>query len=194
MSEGYLKDVTILLVEDNGFDRRLLTNVLRAFGARNISVARDGAEAWEIFKKNPTDLVLTDWMMKPVDGVALTRKLRDRDESPDAFVPIIMVTASSTQAAIFQARDSGVNEIAVKPLVPQALLSRIVAVIDRPRPYVKAGEFFGPDRRRRDAPFHGEDRRGRKVEKAAPAPEDLDRTLDQDEINNVMSSGDPEAA
>lgn len=197
MPDGYLKNISMLLVEDNDFDRRLLVNILKAFGARHISVARDGAEAWEIFNKSPADLVLTDWMMDPVNGVDLTLKIRDLDESPDAFVPIIMVTASTTHAVIFEARDAGVNEIVVKPLAPQALLSRIVAVIERPRRFVKVGGFFGPDRRRRDIAHKGEERRnqgGGDEPEAKPAPVDLDRALDQNEINAMMSACGPEAA
>jgi two-component system chemotaxis response regulator CheY len=193
MADGYLKNVNLLVVEDNDFDRRIITNVLKVFGARQVSYAHDGKEAWELFKNSDFDLVLTDWIMEPVDGIALARRIRDADHSPNPFIPIIMVTARSTHAAIFKARDAGVTEIVVKPLSPHALYSRIHAVIERPRPFVKVGGYFGPDRRRRDAGFSGEEKRGKGSQDNQPAV-DLDRTLGQDEINAVMNPGGPEAA
>lgn len=63
MTEGYLKDISILLVDDNEFDSRLIANVLRAFGAYRITTAVDGAEGFEIFRRSPADIVMTDWMM-----------------------------------------------------------------------------------------------------------------------------------
>ena len=47
----------------------------------------------------------------------------------------------------------------VKPVSGEKLASRILNVIDHPRPFIKAPEFFGPDRRRRDIKYTGEDRR-----------------------------------
>ena len=57
------------------------------------------------------------------------------------------------------ARDAGVNEFVVKPFSAQGLFTRIQAVIEKPRPFVKVSGYFGPDRRRRRRPFEGEERR-----------------------------------
>jgi DNA-binding response OmpR family regulator len=61
---------------------------------------------------------------------------------------------------VLQARDAGVTEFMAKPVSVKALCARINAIIDSPRPFIRASGYFGPDRRRRALPFNGPDRRG----------------------------------
>jgi len=53
-----------------------------------------------------------------------------------------------------QARDAGVNEFIAKPVTSRNLFLRIAAVVERPRPFVRASTYFGPDRRRQNDAFH----------------------------------------
>ena len=78
----------------------------------------------------------------------------------DRQVPIILLTSQTQYAKIVAARDSGVTEIVAKPISPKLLQDRIVYVFQQPRPFVEAASYVGPSRRRRDANFAGEDRRG----------------------------------
>ena len=72
----------------------------------------------------------------------------------------------STVSRVQDARNAGVNEFLAKPLTARGVVERLAQVIDHPRAFVKAGEYFGPDRRRRaDPAFEGPFRRG------ADAPE-----------------------
>ena len=72
---------------------------------------------------------------------------------------------------MIEARDSGVTEIIAKPVSLRSLYSRIVAVIERPRPFIRTPDYFGPDRRRRQIPIDFEDRRltGRQIRTEAEA-------------------------
>ncbi len=61
--------VKLLLVEDNQPMLDLTRSLLEAFGVKNILVAKDGEEAFKVFCKNNPDMVIADWMMKPMDGI-----------------------------------------------------------------------------------------------------------------------------
>ena len=85
--------------------------------------------------------------------------VRTAPDSPNPFVPIIMLTAHSSLERVIQARDSGVNEFLTKPVTASGLYSRISTVIESPRQFVRASEYFGPDRRRTVKEFMGLERR-----------------------------------
>ena len=89
--------------------------------------------------------------MKPMDGLAFTRAVRNDKISPTPFVPIIMITGHTERHRVEQARDAGVTEFLAKPVTAQDLFSRIAMIVEKPRPFIRCDDFFGPDRRRRDA-------------------------------------------
>jgi len=140
--------IRVLLVEDNAHMRKLLKALLEAVGVRDIVEAHDGGLAWMAMKKEPVDFALIDWEMYPVDGLELVRKIRTDPDSPNPFLPVIMVTAHTERARVMKARDLGVTEFLAKPVSAQSLSQRIEELIERPRPYIRTREFFGPDRRR----------------------------------------------
>jgi DNA-binding response OmpR family regulator len=86
--------------------------------------------------------------MFPIDGLEFTQMIRTAEDSPFPFVPIIMMTGHTDRTKVTAARDSGVNELVAKPISAKTLLDRIVAVIDRPRSFVKTSTYTGPCRRR----------------------------------------------
>lgn len=138
----------------------LLKSLLEAYGITKIYSAKDGDEGFEIFKKELPDLILSDWMMKPVDGISFTRRIRNDSGSPNKFVPIILMTGFSEKRRVMQARDAGVTEFLVKPFNARDLYRRIVQIIERPRQFVRSEDFFGPDRRRkRESTYSGPRRR-----------------------------------
>ena len=67
------------------------------------------------------------------------------------------------------ARDSGITEFLVKPYTAKTLYDKIEAIIERPRNFVKADGFFGPDRRRKKVNYMGQDRRQGKSKPRTPA-------------------------
>ena len=81
-------------------------------------------------------------------------------QSPNPFVPIIMLTGHTHVDRVLQARDAGVTEFLAKPISINAILSRLVAIVDHPRPFVRTKSYFGPCRRRRDDhQYQGPERR-----------------------------------
>lgn len=150
----------ILLVDDNQHMRLLLIEILRAIGVRQVYEAMDGSEALAVLRSTAIDVVFTDLSMNGLDGIDFVNLVRNSPDSPNPFVPIVMVTGHSTERRVNEARDAGVNEFLVKPVTARGVIHRLTLLIESPRPFVRAGDYFGPDRRRRDDPrYQGERRR-----------------------------------
>jgi two-component system, chemotaxis family, chemotaxis protein CheY len=94
------------------------------------------------------DIIICDLNMDPIDGLEFTKMLRTANDSPGAFIPVIMMTGHTERSKVTAARDAGINELVAKPISAKTLLERIVSVIDRPRPFVKSPSYSGPCRRR----------------------------------------------
>ena len=142
----------VLLVDDNQHMRVLLTEILRAIGVKLIFEAADGAQALQILRGNPIDIVMTDLAMEPLDGIDFVRLLRNSQDSPNPMVPVIMITGHSTIRRVAEARDVGVTEFLSKPVTARGVLERIGRLVDHPRAFVRSQGYFGPDRRRREEP------------------------------------------
>ncbi|ODT84830.1 response regulator [Phenylobacterium sp. SCN 70-31] len=149
----------ILLVDDNHHMRVLLTEILRALGVVHIYEANDGAEGLQMMRDHPIDIIMTDLSMQPLDGIDFVRLLRNSPDSPNQLAPVIMVTGHSTFARVNEARDAGVSEFLTKPLTARVVVERLHQAIEHPRPFVRSGDYFGPDRRRRVDPAYDGPRR-----------------------------------
>lgn len=160
MAELDISKVRFLIAEDNPFMRSILRMLLGAFGVHEYVEAKDGAQAWDMLGSSDSDIILLDWEMEPVNGIELAKRVRKGTDSPNRFIPMIMITGHSERARITEARDAGINEILIKPISATQLYQRIKSVIDRPRQYVESKDYFGPDRRRhRDPNYAGLERR-----------------------------------
>jgi two-component system, chemotaxis family, chemotaxis protein CheY len=163
-------DLQVLIVDDNGHMRTILRELLRAVGIREAREARDAVEALDIMKSSPMDLILVDLSMPVIDGVEFTRMVRTSSDSPNPYVPIVMITGHSARSKVTAARDAGVTEFVAKPVTAKSLLERLQAIVERPRPFVKTALYFGPDRRRRNDPeFAGPFRRAADKDREAQA-------------------------
>ncbi|WP_297696833.1 response regulator [Phenylobacterium sp.] len=163
----------ILLVDDNHYMRVLLSEILRAIGVKEIHEANDGAEGLQMMRNHAVDIVMTDLSMQPLDGIDFVRLLRNSPDSPNQMCPVVMITGHSTMQRVAEARDAGVNEFLAKPLTARGVIERITQIVENPRPYVRAGDYFGPDRRRRQDPNHeGPWRRASDAAQQKAAPED----------------------
>ncbi len=143
-----LRALNILLVDDNKHMRDITSAILQSAGIRKIREVSDGAMALTSLREHPVDLAIVDFNMFPLDGVEFTRLVRNSPDSVNPYLPIIMMTGHSEKNRVMEARDAGVTEFVVKPITAKAIFDRIQAVILRPRAFVKADGYFGPDRRR----------------------------------------------
>ena len=167
MNTSPILPITVLVIDDNMHMRGIIKELLRAVGVQDIKEAADPVEAFELIKTIPIDLVLVDFSMPIIDGVEFTQMVRTSSDSPNPYIPIVMITGHSERSRVSSARDAGVNEFLVKPVTAKSLMDRITAIVNNPRSFVKGGTYFGPDRRRRkDVNFSGPWRRKTDAAKA----------------------------
>jgi len=110
----------ILIVDDQPQITRALRASLQSNG-HEVTVAQDGAEALERFMKTPPELVITDLAMPGMDGIELTREIRERSRT----VPIIVLSVRGNDASKVSALDEGADDYMTKPFSIQELLARV---------------------------------------------------------------------
>jgi CheY-like chemotaxis protein len=157
--------VNFMIIDDNAFMRTTLRRLLEYFGAQRFQEAPDGAEAFKIMQSWSPDIVLIDWEMSPLNGIEFTKMVRNSHRDSERFLPIILISGHSEQWRIAQARDAGVTEYLAKPVSAKSVMSRIRTIVEKPRPFIKAADYFGPDRRRR--------MRGYEFERRSYAPNEV---------------------
>jgi len=150
---------SILLIDDNRFLRQVVADMCRGMGFGHITQCDDGSKGFQELQHHDFDYVVCDWIMQPMDGLDFTRLVRTAPDSPNVFLPIIMLTGYTEFERVGRARDAGVTEFLAKPISPQGLLNRLIHIIEKPRPFVKIESYFGPDRRRHHTLWEGEERR-----------------------------------
>lgn len=158
MSEG-VNRLTALVLDDNVHMISIVRSTLLGLGINRTWQARSARDALEILRREPVDIVITDYQMPEMDGLEFTRLVRTSEGIPNPFIPVVMLTAYSALSRMLSARDAGVTEICVKPINARQLWTKIAAVVNHPRPFVRTRSYIGPDRRRRNDTFTGDDRR-----------------------------------
>jgi two-component system chemotaxis response regulator CheY len=143
-----LAALDLLVIDDNAQMRTIIGTVLSAAGVRRLHYAPDGRRGLETIKHTPIDVVFVDFEMPVMNGLALLSAVRSMN-SDRRYLPVIMLTGHSDLRRITAARDLGVNEFLGKPVTAKSILTRLEMVIVKPRPFVSAPGYFGPDRRRR---------------------------------------------
>jgi DNA-binding response OmpR family regulator len=116
----------ILVVEDDDDIREYLVLRLQRLG-HDVVAAADGQSGLELAELRHPDLVVTDWSMPRLTGIELCVALRDQPDVSD--VPILVITARSSETAAAEARAAGANDLMVKPFIPVELVRRVSALL-----------------------------------------------------------------
>ena len=145
------QNASVLVVDDMKPMLLLVTKVLGIFGFQKIYTAMDAEDAYIKFCHHNPNIVITDWQMDPTAGTELIDRIRNAKESPNPFVPIILMSGYTALSRVKMARDKGTTEFLMKPFTANDLYARIEQMIENPRRFVEAKTYFGPDRRRRKA-------------------------------------------
>ncbi|MBB6250514.1 response regulator [Nitrospirillum iridis] len=161
-----LDGLSVLVADDNRFVRTILITVLRGLGIGRVLQAESGEEAMAILDvstqiqgASDIDIVFADHLMAPVDGLGLLKWVRHHDHEKLKFIPYVMMSGEADENAVRLARDGGVTEYLAKPMSVANVASRLLAIVDKPRPFIRAPGYIGPDRRRQTLPYGGDDRR-----------------------------------
>ncbi|MFM2044389.1 MAG: putative chemotaxis protein cheYIII [Pseudomonadota bacterium] len=160
-------DLCILVADDNRFVRSILVTVFKALGVGRVLQADNGEEASAILEvsaqmsvdSRDIDIIFADHLMAPMGGLDLLRWVRGHEDEKIKFLPFVMMSGEADVKAVTGARDAGVTEYLAKPMSVNNVATRLLAIIDRPRPFVRAPGYFGPDRRRQTLPYDGSDKR-----------------------------------
>jgi DNA-binding response OmpR family regulator len=123
-----MPDVSILVVEDEPAVAEVVSLYLRRAGYA-VRVAADGRAALREIDQQPPTLIVLDLMLPGLDGLAITRHVRERGD-----VPIIMLTARSQESDRIAGLEMGADDYVTKPFSPQELVSRVRAVLRRAKP------------------------------------------------------------
>ena len=118
------RPATILLVDDNADMREYAARLLRTRGWTVVTAA-DGAEALELARREPPDLVLSDVMMPRLDGFGLLHALRSEESTRTA--PVILLSARAGEESRVEGLDAGADDYLVKPFSAQELLARVAS-------------------------------------------------------------------
>lgn len=160
--------VKVLIVDDNPHMRKLLKTLIEVLGTSEIFEAENGEAAIKLMRWHVPDLIFVDWKMDKMNGIEFTKYVRMSSDSPNPYIPIIMLTGHSDAQRVCEARDAGVNEVLAKPVSAKSIFAKVAAVIERPRPFVRTRSYFGPCRRRlMDNIYHGTERRGGAMSQAS---------------------------
>ena len=112
-----LKELKVLFVEDEVNISKLLKDALSDYFF-SFTVASNGEEGLEKFKKVNPDIVITDIMMPKLDGLEMTKKIKEFDED----TPIIVLSAFSDKDKLLKAIDIGITKYFIKPFDPEEVL------------------------------------------------------------------------
>ncbi|MBU6371505.1 MAG: response regulator [Alphaproteobacteria bacterium] len=139
----------VLVIDDSAFHRRMAIETLRTLGLNRVETAETAAAAVGLAAGFKPDLLLCDWILPDLDGIAFTRQIRKGQTPFDPAVPILLMTGHATAEAVMSAQQAGVDEFVGKPFSLGAVQARLEAIVQRRRPFVAAVEYTGPCRRRR---------------------------------------------
>ncbi len=117
----------VLVADDSGIMRKIIARSLNACGVSDIVEAADGKEAWDLFRAEPCDIVLTDWNMPEMSGLELLQTIRGSGSD----VPVIMITTEAEKTRVIEAIQAGVTDYLCKPFEQEELrdkLEKYVAV------------------------------------------------------------------
>jgi CheY-like chemotaxis protein len=146
--EFRIQQLSVLVVDDNAFMRKVVRSLLVNIGVRKVYEAADGIAGLEQIRAVAPDVVVLDWEMPLLNGPELVRIVRSPGVFPTPDIPIIMLTAHGERRRIVEAVRIGVNEFLCKPVSAKMLTDRLISILAKPRANVQLGDYYGPEPRK----------------------------------------------
>ncbi|WP_165252237.1 sensor histidine kinase [Paludisphaera soli] len=114
----------VLIADDDSVSRRLLQSYLHKWGYE-VTAAKDGVEAWDLFVAGNFPMIITDWMMPELDGAGLIRRVRSAGRP--GYVYTMLVTARSEKEDLVEGMEAGADDFLTKPFDRDELRVRLRA-------------------------------------------------------------------
>jgi len=137
----------VLIADPNMASARLLLDIMKSLGAREVVTESDENRVIDHAREMEPGLIFTERCGAKLDGEQLAKRIR-RSNLACRRAPIIMMTADATASSIKGARDAGIHEFLRKPFTSADLFRRVENVALKPRDWIEAVGYVGPDRRR----------------------------------------------
>ncbi|MDH1271220.1 response regulator [Rhizobium pusense] len=118
--------IKVMVVDDQVTSRLLLTEALQSLGFKSISVAKDGEEAVRALVQDPHHLIISDFNMPKMDGLALLQAVRNNPATKKSA--FIILTAQGDRALVQKAAALGANNVLAKPFTAEKIKAAIEAV------------------------------------------------------------------
>jgi DNA-binding response OmpR family regulator len=141
--------IQFVICDENFHTRKLVADVLAGAGFEKVQFASDGLDLLKLTAEFQPRIVITSSRIPGVSGLEYTRMIRGGYGLVNRATSIIVMTDTPTQKFLDASRAAGVDEMLVRPFNGAGLLSRIEAVLLRPRRFVESVSYTGPCRRRR---------------------------------------------
>lgn len=127
--EDVLKNLRVLIVDDQQDARAMLRNMLLEIGVTQIFESPDGKSAMQFMDTafDFIDIVICDWNMPNMTGVELLRQLRSVDPS----FPFLMITGRADKSSVIEAKASGVTAYITKPFSSAQLEAKLRIITQR---------------------------------------------------------------
>ncbi|MDY0219656.1 MAG: chemotaxis response regulator CheY [Desulfobacterium sp.] len=119
--------IKVLIVDDFATMRRILKNILKQIGFKNILEADDGTTALEVLERQSVDLIISDWNMPKMTGLELLKSVRASDKYKKT--PFLMVTAEAQKQNVIEAVQAGVSNYVVKPFTAEAISEKLTKIL-----------------------------------------------------------------
>lgn len=162
-----LNNLTVLIADENDGARRILNELLHAIGAREIYAMNTYPQAERFLKAEPIDVFICDMHLGGDRGAELVKALREIEGHRNGKIPILLTCSHIRQQELSASRDCGANMLLAKPYSVSSLYDRLAWIAHKPRPFIWAEGYKGPDRRFKDEDIEQEDRRIAASEAAA---------------------------
>ncbi len=118
----------VIVVDDSRLARKAITKVLRNLGLKEIIEFEDGSHAINYLAENEVDLVVTDYNMPEVNGIELTKHIRQSTNHAD--VPILMVTSQAADSQLRFVKEAGVNAVSDKPFNTNTVKKLLMQILN----------------------------------------------------------------
>jgi two-component system chemotaxis response regulator CheY len=121
--------MTVLVVDDFSTMRRIVRNILRELGFKNIMEAENGAAAVTVLKNHDVDLIISDWNMPEMTGLELLKWVRGNARTKDLL--FLMVTAEAQKENIVEAVKAKVSNYIIKPFTAATLQEKLQRMLSQ---------------------------------------------------------------
>jgi two-component system chemotaxis response regulator CheY len=152
----------IMLLSEKNHTAQTLRSVLTLAGITRITGIDNSRRALDILTIDNYDAIFCDDESETVDGLTFPLAARCMPGILNPMIPIFVFHERAKRRSVEAARDTGATYFLTCPISPKTVMTKLESALVNPRPFIKAAEYFGPDRRGRQRPvWSGKERRVR---------------------------------